>query len=301
MEERVLGRILAILWPCHLITLPSIMFPTNVEKVQSFPLPSSIILNTSNILFFLPKGTHKEWLPHVDKLILEMLTNRTPPTCIQANLVAMAEVLCPGMNLVRELPSLKHIKDLRTTLYTVTKTLAAYRLADAKSWKQGHADETSRRQTSLLNFLMGLVTKDDKFKAVCIDLAIIAKNGSAEEQSRAVLSALRDCKTLLEEWRTTTADMYPEKPELIQHIPDPSLIDITRMMGAMIEHDSCNTARRFGSILCDTIKEEIAAKTNLSPQQISILDGDCHNHLRNVWFDHIDSDFGSLLEDHFER
>ena len=84
------------------------------------------------------------------------------------------------------------------SIYTVTKTIAAYMLADAKSWKQGHADETSRRQTSLLNFLMGLVTKDDKFKAVCIDLAIIAKNGSAEEQSRAVLSALRDCKTLLE-------------------------------------------------------------------------------------------------------
>ena len=178
-----------------------------------------------------------------------MLTNRTPPTCIQANLVAMAEVLCHDMNLVKELPSLKHIKNLRTALYTVTKTLAAYRLADAKDWKQVHSDETSRRQTSLLNFLMGLLTQDNKFKAICIDLALISKNGTAPEQSRAVLTALRDCKILLQEWRNTTASMFPDKPELIDLIPDPSLIDITRMAGTMIEHDSCNTARAFGSIL----------------------------------------------------
>ena len=30
-----------------------------------------------------------EWLPHVDKLIIEMLANRTPPMCIQANIFAM--------------------------------------------------------------------------------------------------------------------------------------------------------------------------------------------------------------------
>ena len=209
-------------------------------------------------------------------------------------------ILCPDMNLVKELPSLKHIKNLRTALYTVTKTLAAYRLADAKDWKQVHSDETSRRQTSLLNFLMGLLTQDNKFKAICIDLALISKNGTAPEQSRAVLTALRDCKILLQEWRTTTSSMFPDKPELIDLIPDPSLIDITRMAGTMIEHDSCNTARAFGSILCESIKEEIAAKTNQAPESIELLEGDCHNHLRNVWFEHVDADFGSLLEDHLK-
>eukprot|EP00956_Cyclotella_meneghiniana_P028916 scaffold68656_cov61-Cyclotella_meneghiniana.AAC.1 len=204
------------------------------------------------------------------------------------------------MNLVKELPSLKHIKNLPTALYTVTKTLAAYHLADAKDWKQVHSDETSRRQTSLLNFLMGLLTQDNKFKAICIDLALISKNGTAPEQSRAVLTALRDCKILLQEWRTTTSSMFPDKPELIDLIPDPSLIDITRMAGTMIEHDSCNTARAFGSILCESIKEEIAAKTNQAPESIELLEGDCHNHLRNVWFEHVDADFGSLLEDHLK-
>ena len=68
----------------------------------------------------------------------------------------------------------------------------------------------------------------------------------------------------------------------------------------MIEHDSCNTARAFGSILCESIKEEIAAKTNQAPDSIELLEGDCHNHLRNVWFEHVDADFGSLLEDHLK-
>jgi hypothetical protein len=71
-------------------------------------------------------GGHCEWLPHVDTLILEMLANRTPPTCIQANIFAMTRVLHSEIDIVRELPSLKHIKSLRTVLSTITKTMAAY-------------------------------------------------------------------------------------------------------------------------------------------------------------------------------
>ena len=59
-------------------------------------------------------GGSCEWLPHVDKLILEMLANRTPPMCIQANIFAMSRVLHLEIDIVRELPSLKHIKSLRT-------------------------------------------------------------------------------------------------------------------------------------------------------------------------------------------
>ncbi|KAL3779114.1 hypothetical protein ACHAWO_005927 [Cyclotella atomus] len=73
-------------------------------------------------------GKHAEWLPHVDKLIMEMLANRTPPTCIQANIYAMAQAIFPDYDIVKEIPSLKHIKNLRTAMYTVAKTLAAYQL-----------------------------------------------------------------------------------------------------------------------------------------------------------------------------
>jgi hypothetical protein len=76
-------------------------------------------------------GGHSEWLPHVDKLILEMLANRTPPSCIQANIFAMSRVLQPEQDIVKELPSLNHIKNLRTVLLYCTKTLAAYHCCES--------------------------------------------------------------------------------------------------------------------------------------------------------------------------
>lgn len=89
-------------------------------------------------------GAHAEWLLSVDKLILEMLLNRTPPTCIQVNMYAMAQVLHPNIDIVKELPSVKRIKNLRTVLLYITKLLAAFRLGNAKVWNQLHTDETSR-------------------------------------------------------------------------------------------------------------------------------------------------------------
>ena len=71
-------------------------------------------------------GGHCEWLLHVDKLILKMLANRTPPTCIQANIFATTRVLHLEIGIVRELPSLKHIKSLQTVLAIIMKTMAAY-------------------------------------------------------------------------------------------------------------------------------------------------------------------------------
>lgn len=79
----------------------------------------------------------------MDKLILEMLSNRTPPTCVQANIYAVAKTLFPDIDTVKELPSLKHIKNLRTTLWLVTKTLAAYQIGNGKVLKHLHNDGTN--------------------------------------------------------------------------------------------------------------------------------------------------------------
>ena len=68
----------------------------------------------------------------MDKLILEMHVNRTPPACIQANIYAMAYAIHPDCNVVRDLPSLRHIKYLRTVLTLCTKHLAAIQIGNAK-------------------------------------------------------------------------------------------------------------------------------------------------------------------------
>ena len=41
------------------------------------------------------KGGCMTWLPHVDKLVLEMLANRTQPSCVQSNILVVAKVIHP--------------------------------------------------------------------------------------------------------------------------------------------------------------------------------------------------------------
>ena len=111
----------------------------------------------------------------------------------------MSRWLLPSHDVVIELPSLKHIKNLRTVLCLVTKSLAAYSLAKAKNWKQMHNDETSRRHASLTNIVMGVITQDDDFRTICVSGSIIAEDGTADEQARAIISEFETCRRLLQE------------------------------------------------------------------------------------------------------
>ena len=51
-----------------------------------------------------------------------------------------------GHDIVRELPCVKSIQNMRSILLRTTKFLAVYRLGSADSWKQLHTKKTSRRQ-----------------------------------------------------------------------------------------------------------------------------------------------------------
>ena len=53
------------------------MYPRLIEKMR--------VKNRTN------NYGHQEWRPHVDKLIIEMLCHRTPPTCIQSVMVAFSK------------------------------------------------------------------------------------------------------------------------------------------------------------------------------------------------------------------
>jgi len=111
----------------------------------------------------------------------------------------MSRWLLPSHDVVIELPSLKHIKNLRTVVCLVTKSLAAYSLANAKNWKQMHNDETSCRHASLTNIVMGIITQDDDFRTICVSGSIIAEDGTADKQARAIISEFETCRQLLQE------------------------------------------------------------------------------------------------------
>jgi hypothetical protein len=86
-------------------------------------------------------------------------------------------------------PSLKHIKKLRTVLLHCTKALAAYQLGHAKDWKQLHTDETSRCQVSIVNVVISILSNNNELKTICMSGSIISKDGTADEQSRAIIGA----------------------------------------------------------------------------------------------------------------
>jgi hypothetical protein len=45
------------------------------------------------------RGGHMEWTVEVDKLVMELLVNRVPPTSIQACILVMARSLSPGRDI----------------------------------------------------------------------------------------------------------------------------------------------------------------------------------------------------------
>ncbi len=65
---------------------------------------------------------------------------------------------------MRELPSLKHIKNLQTVLVLCTKLLAIMQISNAKEWKQLHTNETTRQHTFIINVVIGMLTTDKNSK-----------------------------------------------------------------------------------------------------------------------------------------
>ena len=59
--------------------------------------------NTLWCLFILVTGGHMEWNTNSDKLIINWLANRTPPSCIQVNLILMALAINPNLEVVKEI------------------------------------------------------------------------------------------------------------------------------------------------------------------------------------------------------
>ena len=57
---------------------------------------------------------------------------------------------------------------MRSTLLWTKKSLAAFRLDSADSWKQLHMDKTSCRQISLVNVVVGLLGTDGVLILICL-------------------------------------------------------------------------------------------------------------------------------------
>ena len=75
------------------------------------------------------KGGGLTWPMFVVEIILELLSHRTPPSCIAANILSISSLLNPNYNVVEELPATNYIRECRSVLGYITKTLAVFQLA----------------------------------------------------------------------------------------------------------------------------------------------------------------------------
>ena len=144
-----------------------------------------------------------------------MHANRTDPTCIQANIYAMACTMFPNEDIVVDLSSIKHIKNMRTVLALVSKYLACHHIGTAKEIKQLNTDETSRRRVSITNVVFGLLTEDKELRNICLTGSLIPPDGTAESQSQSIIGAFDEAKRHVKLWRDKTQRMYPNEPEYV--------------------------------------------------------------------------------------
>ena len=114
-------------------------------------VPATVVMsclthtNTLWCLSILVTGGHMEWNTNTDKLILNWIANRTPPSCIQVNLLSMALAINPNFELVKEIPFVRHMQVLSTVLSDVTQAVAGNTIAEYTNIKQFHTDRTSNR------------------------------------------------------------------------------------------------------------------------------------------------------------
>ncbi len=128
-----------------------------------------------------------EWMPHVDTLVLEALYNHTPPSCIQANILARTRITSPTYNIIIDLLLLRYIQKSRTVILRVTKTLVVYRLGNNTEWVQFLSNETSWHHESITNLLITMLKKDREAEENMPELINHCQDGTADEKSTSVI------------------------------------------------------------------------------------------------------------------
>ncbi len=103
-------------------------------------------------------GGAEQWNEWFVQIILDLLSDWTPPSCIPANILTIVATLHPNVPVVQLLSRLSFVRECRQILAVVTKTIAAHFLAKAECYKQLFSDGTSHRQTMIQNVVLSILT-----------------------------------------------------------------------------------------------------------------------------------------------
>ena len=79
-------------------------------------------------------------------------------------------------------------------------------------------------------------------------------------------------------------EIFPDNANLLCLVPSAGDLSLAKLAGkGMVMVDTCNTARKFRRLLIEQIRQ-IAIEKGWNEENIKIFEGDCWQHLRNVWF-----------------
>ena len=84
--------------------------------------------------------------------LLAEIKHRTPPSCIQVNILSMAMATNPNSEVAKMTPCIKYIKNIRSALSLLTKCLSGKAIGNLIQVKQLHYDETSHKGTKIMIF-----------------------------------------------------------------------------------------------------------------------------------------------------
>jgi hypothetical protein len=148
--------------------------------------------------------------------------------------------------------------------------------------------------------VISIISNDNELRTICMSGSIILKDGTADEQSRAIISAFHDSGRLLQEWRDMTYDMYPGDNELLAAIPNSDDMSPTKLIGGFLSHDNCATANKMGNNLMEKILQ-LGKELGMSGPDLILFQGHCFHHLRNTWFEAIENYLSRKLTNYLRQ
>ena len=209
------------------------------------------------------------------QMVLELLSHRTPPSCIASNILTVSKLLCPNTTIVKELPGISFVQGCRSTLSYFTKLMAAYQLGHADKYVEHHSDGTQRRQISMQNSIIRIAS-DGGFKSVTLSSAILSEDDTGGMITEAILRTFKEGRAIIDVWRAITLREFPGRQDLMDILPMDSQLTLAKLaMGGWIMTDTCNPARRFRRLLIEAITR-IAIEEGMDKDDISIFEaGEC--------------------------
>ena len=184
---------------CHdlRVSMPCIDTPTPyLTTILQYPkYARSLLPRTIKKVARASRGG-QEWPEWVTDICLEMLSHRTPPESIPANIMTICKLISPNNNIVQELPGVDWVRKCRSIMVVETKTLGAMQIAAADATVGHHADDTSRRGKGFGNCIVR-VRNGPVFSNVALSSCIFAADGTAESGVALIQRTFREGRELL--------------------------------------------------------------------------------------------------------